>query len=54
VAEEMAKCRVDHYQTLNEVHVSVFAKAANKEQSKIEIEESKVSSIQVVQAKYGG
>jgi hypothetical protein len=39
----MAKCRVDHYQTLNEVHVSVFAKAANQQQSKIEFEESKVS-----------
>jgi hypothetical protein len=40
--EEMVVCRIDHYQTLTEVHVSIFAKKANKELSNIKFEESKV------------
>ncbi|KAN0075270.1 HSP20-like chaperone [Tylopilus felleus] len=37
-----ADCRVDHYQTPNEVHVSVFAKQADKEKSKVTVEETQV------------
>jgi len=42
LAEQFADCRVDHYQTPNEVHVSVFAKQADKEKSKVTVEETQV------------
>lgn len=29
------KCRIDHYQTPEKVHVSVYAKKADKEKSRI-------------------
>ncbi|KAF8332253.1 HSP20-like chaperone [Cantharellus anzutake] len=32
---EFVKCRIDHYQTPDKVHVSVYAKKADKDQSKI-------------------
>lgn len=38
VGGELVECRVDHYQTPREVHVSVFGKAANKETSKVVFE----------------
>ncbi|KAF9239585.1 chord-domain-containing protein [Melanogaster broomeanus] len=41
-AEQFTECRVDHYQTPNEVHVSVFAKQADKERSKVTIEKTQV------------
>ncbi|EGO21576.1 hypothetical protein SERLADRAFT_410180 [Serpula lacrymans var. lacrymans S7.9] len=40
-AEEFTECRVDHYQTPSEVHVSVFAKQVDKERSTVRIEENK-------------
>ncbi|KAF8136167.1 HSP20-like chaperone [Boletus edulis] len=40
--ESFAECRVDHYQTPSEVHVSVFAKQADKERSKVTVEETQV------------
>ena len=43
-AEQFADCRVDHYQTPNEVHVSVFAKQADKEKSKVTVEETQVGT----------
>ena len=44
----MVDCRIDHYQTLTEVHVSVFAKKADKELSRVKFEESKVRRIQLI------
>lgn len=40
--EEIVDCRMDHYQTPSEVHVSVFAKKCDKEKSKVTFEEDKV------------
>ncbi|KAI0082772.1 chord-domain-containing protein [Panus rudis PR-1116 ss-1] len=40
--EELADCRIDHYQTPQQVHVSVFAKQADKDKSIIEIESDKI------------
>ncbi|KAH7929796.1 chord-domain-containing protein [Leucogyrophana mollusca] len=42
LAEQFTDCRVDHYQTPREVHVSVFAKQADKERSTVKIEEAQV------------
>ncbi|KAH0830452.1 HSP20-like chaperone [Lanmaoa asiatica] len=42
LAEQFMECRVDHYQTPNEVHVSVFAKQADKERSEVTVEETQV------------
>ncbi|TFY55840.1 hypothetical protein EVJ58_g7994 [Rhodofomes roseus] len=39
-AEQFTECRVDHYQTPADVHVSVFAKQADKERSIVKIEEN--------------
>ncbi|KAJ7837001.1 chord-domain-containing protein [Mycena olivaceomarginata] len=33
--EQMTTCRIDHYQTIDRVHVSIFAKKADKERSQI-------------------
>jgi len=41
-AEAFVNCRVDHYQTLDKVHVSVFAKQADKERSVIKFDESQI------------
>ncbi|KII88667.1 hypothetical protein PLICRDRAFT_41870 [Plicaturopsis crispa FD-325 SS-3] len=40
--EEFTECRVDHYQTREEVHVSVFAKQADKDKSSVEISDTHV------------
>jgi len=42
LAEHFTECRVDHYQTPNEVHVSVFAKQADRDRSKVTVEETQV------------
>lgn len=34
----MVDCRIDHYQTLDKVYVSVFAKQADKERSVIKFD----------------
>lgn len=36
-------CRIDHYQTPNTVHVTVFAKQTDKERSIVKIEETEVT-----------
>jgi len=41
---EMATCRIDHYQTPMTVHVSVFAKQADKERSTIQFQQDMVHS----------
>lgn len=40
--EEQVKCRIDHYQTPAEVHVSIFAKKVVKEQSSVKFEVEQV------------
>ncbi|KAG9003367.1 hypothetical protein FRB90_011194 [Tulasnella sp. 427] len=40
--EELVKPRIDHYQTLDKVHVSVFAKKVDASSSKVEFEEEKI------------
>ncbi|OAX38904.1 chord-domain-containing protein [Rhizopogon vinicolor AM-OR11-026] len=40
--EQLTDCRIDHYQTPKEVHVSVFARQADKEKSTVTIEENQV------------
>jgi hypothetical protein len=42
-AEELTDCRIDHYQTPGEVHVSVFAKKADPGRSTVRIEQEQVS-----------
>ncbi|PFH50082.1 hypothetical protein AMATHDRAFT_146021 [Amanita thiersii Skay4041] len=37
-SEEMATCRIDHYQTPHEVHVSVFGKQVDKERSTVKFD----------------
>lgn len=41
--EEFTTCRIDHYQTPSQVHVSVFAKKADTERSTVEIRSDAVS-----------
>jgi hypothetical protein len=41
-AEESVDCRIDHYQTPSEVHVTVFAKKVDQERSVVEFDESKI------------
>lgn len=43
--EEMVECRVDHYQTPRQVHISVFGKGSNKETSSVKFEVETVSPI---------
>jgi hypothetical protein len=38
----MTTCRIDHYQTRDRVHVSIFAKQADKERSQVKFEETQV------------
>jgi len=40
--EEQVDCRIDHYQTPQQVHVSIFAKKADKERSSIKFESNKI------------
>jgi len=40
---EQVECRIDHYQTPDQVHVSVFAKQVDKDRSTVQFEETKVS-----------
>lgn len=42
-AEQMTTCRIDHYQTRDRVHVSIFAKQADKERSQVKFEETQIS-----------
>lgn len=42
LTEQFTDCRIDHYQTPREVHMSVFAKQVDKERSYISIEETQV------------
>lgn len=39
----MTDCRIDHYQTPQDVNVSVFAKQTDKEKSVVKFEEEQVS-----------
>ncbi|KAH8106764.1 HSP20-like chaperone [Cristinia sonorae] len=40
--EELTDCRIDHYQTPTEVHVSVFAKKTDTERSSVKIESNAI------------
>ncbi|KAF7295337.1 Translation initiation factor IF-2 [Mycena indigotica] len=42
-AEQLTTCRMDHYQTLDRVQVSIFAKQVDKTRSQVRFEESQVS-----------
>lgn len=48
-APEAVKCRVDHYQTPTEVHVSVFAKKVVKDQSSVKFDTEQVCHISLAQ-----
>jgi len=41
-AEEQVVCRIDHYQTPDQVHVSVFAKQVDQDRSTVQFESAKV------------
>jgi hypothetical protein len=41
--EEITTCRIDHYQTKDQVHVSVFAKRVDKKRSTVKFGEKEVS-----------
>ncbi|KAF5373017.1 hypothetical protein D9758_001627 [Tetrapyrgos nigripes] len=41
-AEELTTCRIDHYQTVDKVHISVFAKQVDKENSIVQFDEQSV------------
>ncbi|KAF7338699.1 hypothetical protein MVEN_01045800 [Mycena venus] len=41
--EQMTTCRIDHYQTIDRVHVSIFAKQADKERSQVKFGETEIS-----------
>lgn len=43
-SEQFTDCRIDHYQTPSEVHVSVFAKKVDQERSKVKIDSHEVPS----------
>ncbi|KAL0578137.1 hypothetical protein V5O48_003842 [Marasmius crinis-equi] len=43
ITEELTTCRIDHYQTVDKVYVSIFAKKVEKDVSKISFEENQVS-----------
>jgi len=40
--DEQVECRVDHYQTPHQVHVSVFAKQVDQDRSSVQFEESRI------------
>jgi len=39
----MTDCRVDHYQTVDKVHVSIFAKKVDKERSTVKFGETQIT-----------
>ncbi|KAJ3726371.1 hypothetical protein DFJ43DRAFT_1002321 [Lentinula guzmanii] len=41
--EEFTTCRLDHYQTLDQVHVSIFAKQVDKDRSSVKFHEQSIS-----------
>ncbi|TFK29805.1 CS-domain-containing protein [Coprinopsis marcescibilis] len=41
--EQLVECRIDHYQTLDKVQVSVFAKKVDKESSTVTIDSDKIT-----------
>ncbi|KAJ4488480.1 HSP20-like chaperone [Lentinula aciculospora] len=41
--EELTTCRLDHYQTLDQVHVSVFAKQVDRDRSSVKFHEQSLS-----------
>jgi len=41
--EELTTCRIDHYQTVDKVHVSVFAKQVDKERSVVVLKDEGIS-----------
>lgn len=41
--EAQVECRIDHYQTPEQVHVSIFAKKVHKDRSTIQFDENKVT-----------
>ncbi|KAF5391729.1 hypothetical protein D9757_001801 [Collybiopsis confluens] len=41
--EDFTSCRIDHYQTVDQVHVSVFAKKVDKERSNVRFQEQTLS-----------
>ncbi|KAJ7093245.1 HSP20-like chaperone [Mycena epipterygia] len=41
--EQMTTCRIDHYQTVDRVHVSIFAKQADKDRSQVKFEQTQIS-----------
>ncbi|KAJ7043183.1 hypothetical protein C8F04DRAFT_1073915 [Mycena alexandri] len=41
--EQLTTCRIDHYQTVDRVHVSIFAKQADKERSQVNFEQTQIS-----------
>ncbi|KAF9458673.1 HSP20-like chaperone [Collybia nuda] len=43
IAEVMTDCRVDHYQTVDKVHVSIFAKKVDKERSTVKFGETQIT-----------
>lgn len=43
--DQLVECRIDHYQTLEKVQVSVFAKKVNKEKSTVQFEEYEVKRL---------
>lgn len=42
--EKATTCRIDHYQTLSDVHVSIFAKNVDKDSCVVKFEETEVRS----------
>lgn len=43
--DDFVTCRMDHYQTPSQIHASVYAKQADKERSKVTLEEEKVTIV---------
>jgi paraquat-inducible protein B len=43
--DELVQCRIDHYQTLEKVQVSVFAKKVNKEESTVQFKNEEVNRL---------
>jgi hypothetical protein len=43
--EEMIDCRIDHYQTPTEIHLSVYAKQVDRARSKVQFDDEHVRSL---------
>jgi len=41
-SEEQVNCRIDHYQTRDQVHVTVYAKQVDKNRSSVQVGDDKV------------